>query len=106
MYINGPYNRFLYNNYLCTRVQSAHSTFYLSIHGPTLLLGRDTEDSTDEDAVAHNLQPGVREPGSLGYIIVNQCVFDIFKEIEKETTHTHVNTCRCKKKSCEGVPCI
>ena len=78
-------------------MHSEHSTFYLSIHGPTLLLGRDTEDSTDEDAVAHNLQPGVREPGSLGYIIVNQCVFDIFKEIEKETTHTHVNTCRCKK---------
>ena len=37
----------------------------LSKHGPTLLLRGEGEDPTDEDAVGHNLQPGVGKAGRL-----------------------------------------
>ena len=37
----------------------------LRVHGPPLLLRRQREDAADEDAVRHDLEPGVREAGSL-----------------------------------------
>ena len=37
----------------------------LRVHGPPLLLRRQREDAADEDAVRHDLEPGVREARSL-----------------------------------------